>query len=205
MAQCICYYLTDSSGLVRYIGQTTRKLTKRLYEHKYSAKNRTSRHPVADWIKKHDYEVFILPMCYGIWNETEIDLIKSARDKGYNLLNVTEGGGGVLGNTFNLGRKLSEETKQKIRESVRKQIPLLRAQMLGYKHSEETKQKMRKPHKVSHTVRAAHRKINLQKAEQIITRCSNGEDRHQIAVEFGIHYSSVIRILTMKDWRKFYE
>ena len=69
-------------------------------------------------------------------NEAEIRCISKFRDDGKKLLNVTDGGDGLL------GRKHTDEEIRKITEARRKR----RSGMLGKKHSEEAKEKIRIAH-----------------------------------------------------------
>jgi GIY-YIG catalytic domain-containing protein len=80
------------------------------------------------------------------WQFWETEYIRVFRAIGFNLVNETDGGDGAsVGNKFNLGRKHSPETVEKLRSrkhstDAREKI---RMAILGRKHSSEAKEKMR--------------------------------------------------------------
>ena len=113
LINCTIYGLTSSNkpNDIRYIGQTTKTLKKRLIGHRASSKRRNS--PVACWIRKHEKignKILIHKLQVGIWNDTEEDILSICKDSGYKLLNCTDGGDGTLGHTW----KLSEKSKSNI-------------------------------------------------------------------------------------------
>lgn len=108
------YVLTDSQGEIRYVGQTTKTLSKRLQQHLKPSELAKLTHK-SKWIKsllvKNDQpEIFLLQTAF---NKVELDAmeryyIKFFRDEGYRLTNATDGGEGTL------GCKASRKTKAKM-------------------------------------------------------------------------------------------
>ena len=78
-----------------YIGQTKRKVQRRVIEHRYNAK--TKKKPVEKWIHKNGR----FNLKYSILYEgddldfNEIKFIKYYKEKGFKLYNITDGGSGV--------------------------------------------------------------------------------------------------------------
>lgn len=111
----VVYALYSSKdGEIRYIGQTTQALSKRLDSHIHPAKHALRRW-VHKWVNKNrrdGHEIRIVPLrSNAVWNETEQELIAQYRKLGAALVNHTDGGGGVL------GRKKSDEERLKISAS----------------------------------------------------------------------------------------
>lgn len=103
---------------VRYIGQTVRSVEQRLQGHKCTA-NHKCKNPVHKWMKREIDEGFeimsIVLDSDAIWHETEMAMIAKYRADGVRLLNLTDGGEGILGFTANKGIKrpyLSERNRQ---------------------------------------------------------------------------------------------
>ena len=88
----------------RYLGVTSRQTVKqRFYGHKYCAMHDNKRIlPVHKWMYKHyqnNEEILVkeIHTCdKEIWKNEEKRLIKEYRDAGYDLLNIQEGGDGVV-------------------------------------------------------------------------------------------------------------
>lgn len=149
---------------IRYIGQTTRSIARRLSQHlTYAKKRRTAVQLWIDREMKDGYEIILrVLVANAVFDKTEMHLIAEYRKSGSRLLNHTEGGGGVLGHSPNdeTRKKKSviakaywanqtdrvrwhptEEQKKKISDAkTGRPVPALR----GRKHTEETKRKMRK-------------------------------------------------------------
>lgn len=138
------YSLSSSKdGVIRYIGQTTGRLDKRLIHHHYDSKRLSTIHK-SNWIRSvvdSCYEVVISPIeTNAEWGAAEIKWIKFYRDKGVDLVNTTDGGEGVIGYvrdaawrlrrselikgrpSGNSGKKLSEEQRRKISEAQRGRV-----------------------------------------------------------------------------------
>lgn len=89
---------------IRYIGVTAKDtVQQRFYGHKYCAMHDNKRHlPVHKWMYKHyeagdDIKVTYITECdESQWEDMEKYLIKKYREEGHDLLNVDEGGRGVI-------------------------------------------------------------------------------------------------------------
>lgn len=88
---------------IRYVGVTTKLLKQRMYGHRYNAtKNEKRTQPVHKWmwsvIEKGDaVSIHFLDECdETLWEDREKYWIKYHKDLGYKLLNVQEGGAGVV-------------------------------------------------------------------------------------------------------------
>lgn len=99
------YVLSASSDEqnIRYVGVTTRSIIERFYGHKYCAKHKNKRGlPVHKWMFSHysKGETIIVKQIdkcdSNEWEDREKYWIKYYKDKGFNLLNVSEGGNGVV-------------------------------------------------------------------------------------------------------------
>jgi hypothetical protein len=124
----IVYGLTSSEdGQIRYIGQTTKPLRRRLREHITSAQ-RGGMWPIAKWIRKvirQGFEVQITPLVESaIWDESEIETITTYLAQGAKLLNATNGGKGFVGMVFteDTRRKMSEAAKRRLSAPEAKKI-----------------------------------------------------------------------------------
>jgi group I intron endonuclease len=109
---------TDRSGRV-YVGKTAKRLHQRILEHTNAAK-RGELSPRARWIKSI-LERGMMPAAVvleevldgGDWEEAERFWIASLRTLGLPLLNLTDGGEGLL------GHRRSEVTRRKIGDAQR--------------------------------------------------------------------------------------
>lgn len=99
------YTLSDDSDPenIRYVGVTTRLLKQRLYGHRYNANKKEKRaQPVHKWMwsvmeKGSTVSIHFLDECdETLWEDREKYWIKYYKDLGYDLLNVQEGGAGVI-------------------------------------------------------------------------------------------------------------
>ena len=99
------YLLKSNKSIVdiRYIGVTTKTLECRYYQHKHEAKRKADR-PVYHWWNKRiteNFQITIEPLeidFTGDWEEREKYWIRHYRQMGFNLLNVSEGGVGIITN-----------------------------------------------------------------------------------------------------------
>ena len=120
------YVLKDPDTLeVRYVGKTVDTLIGRLGQHiKESIKRKDSNQThKTNWINSI-LESKKIPIIEEVdecpWKESEaleIYYIAKYKSEGYNLVNGTEGGEGVL------GRQLEEQSLTKLRNSLRKNLP----------------------------------------------------------------------------------
>lgn len=168
---CSIYSLSSSrDGEVRYIGQTTQPLARRLCQHRNYAKRKQT--AVHKWINREQRDGFEICIRSVLENARfhldEVELIDFLRCEGLRLLNLTEGGEGTRGwhgnkgnkrpdlverNRFGKGkpngRSMSEDNKLKLKAAlVGIKRPYLAERnrltrvWLGRKHTEATKKKM---------------------------------------------------------------
>lgn len=167
------YLLIDpATNEIRYVGQTCRKLKKRLSQHVHDVSDTHK----SRWIKKlkrfgYTPLIKVVQFFENIsdkdLNNAEVYWIRHFKELGNNLTNSTDGGNGTIGyvapkevyrkvSESLKGKKKSKETKRKIAltlkgrnisEETKRKISLSskgKKRSLGRKHSEETKQKMSK-------------------------------------------------------------
>jgi len=145
----LCDPLTEE---VRYIGKTKRKAHTRLRNHITEAKRRIKLTHKANWVysllcKNLEPTMSVLEVVADgeNWEEREKWWIVFAREQGFDLTNLTDGGEGTQlfgeANGF-YGRKHSEESLRKIREALKDREPSFK----GKHHTEEAKQKNREAH-----------------------------------------------------------
>lgn len=106
------------NGEVRYIGQTTQPLNRRLVQHRNYAKLRRVT-AVHKWMVREieaGFEISIEPLIENaVLHETEMAVIAQYRSTGARLLNLTDGGEGTIGWHGNKGNKrpdLAEKNRQ---------------------------------------------------------------------------------------------
>ncbi len=162
------YVLLDKNNVVRYVGKTIKSLEHRLRLHLCDAKRENNHR--ANWIRKCLSEGYaptiqLIEEVGGDGCEKEMYWIKFFREEGLNLVNVTDGGDGIIGyrhshesrakmslaqmgNKKWLGRHHSQEYKSRMSQLLknRKFSPETRAKIsmakLGKKLPTETKSKM---------------------------------------------------------------
>lgn len=159
------YSLSSSKdGVIRYIGQTTGRLDRCLIHHHYDAKKLSAIHK-SNWIRSvinASHEVVIAPIEENAeWGTAERKWIAHYRGLGFDLVNTTDGGEGVVGyvrdqgwrdrksasmtgqTSPHKGAKLSPETRAKISASQKgrvitdEQRAKISAAMKGRKKSPE--------------------------------------------------------------------
>jgi hypothetical protein len=129
---CIIYGLASTAdGEIRYVGQTTQTVKRRLAFHVSYAKRHAASH-LDRWINKVARDGFkvnaVVLDGQAIWNITEVSVIAKFRSHGASLLNIMAGGQGSLGwkksdderrriSASKIGHAVSEETRQKIRDT----------------------------------------------------------------------------------------
>ncbi len=180
------------SGECRYVGQTVRRLSKRLYKHKYD-KRRSPSHKNSWLIQLEnkgllcDIKIELIEECdISILNDREIFWIAKLKRDGYKLTNMTEGGDcGFLGGKHTdeakrkiseagkrlKGIKRSEETRKKISDSLRGK----KGRNTGNQHSEETKKQISETKKgvVSWNAQTV---LQLDKEDNIINEWRSASD-----------------------------
>jgi hypothetical protein len=161
------------TGEIRYIGKTSMPIQTRLHSHVRAARRASGRRYVSQWIQSLDAPPTIrLLLIVRRENDAQAEcgMIALYRARGCRLTNLTDGGEGVYGykqsaelkakrslwmkgNKHSVGRKLSEEHRQKIgdasrgrRMSEEVRLKMSAAQKglgLGRKHTAEHRAKIR--------------------------------------------------------------
>jgi group I intron endonuclease len=164
MNKVIIYSLSDPvSGVVKYIGQTSKTLNERIKSHLKDANYKKNNKRIA-WInsltKKGKIPVIeiIDEVPEEDWIFWEMYWIEQFKVWGFNLKNGTKGGDGIKGYVYTeedkkkmRGRVLSDETKEKMSKAKKgKPCPWSKVygkdhHSFGVKRSEETKNKMKVP------------------------------------------------------------
>ena len=121
----VVYVKEFENGKV-YVG-ITNNFRSRMSNHKSKAFVSGSKLPVHRAMRKYTHETKIVFKSedYDEILKKEIELIQEYKDKGIDVYNLTDGGGGAV------GYKWKEEAKEKLRQAN-----------LGKKHTEETKRKV---------------------------------------------------------------
>lgn len=120
------YYLTDDSGIPRYVGKTIKPLEIRLKKH-LCDKDRTHKTNWINNVGKENIKIILIEECDELeLNNREIFYINDFKSK-YKITNGTDGGDGII------GLKHSDATKIKMSESAK-----------GRKASYETKKLLSK-------------------------------------------------------------
>lgn len=161
------YMLYNTVAKMGYIGITSRKPGKRFLEHLSVARLGQEQTYLANAMRKYGLNVFTLTVLRQVKSWDELKQLEMSAIAMYNTLkphgyNLTKGGDGNYGYVAtpetrqklsesglrfyanggvnpNLGTKLSDETKAKLREATRKQLARKGNPMQGKKHSEETR------------------------------------------------------------------
>lgn len=116
----VVYAIRSSNSLEqRYVGITTKKLSKRIYLHLWESRKESPRLPVHKWIKSINYDIQVDILAsvpagdVGSLHKLEVEYIKEAKANGYSLLNLTDGGEGTLGYSepLEIRKKRSENMK----------------------------------------------------------------------------------------------
>lgn len=108
MTKCIVYGLYSSrDDELRYIGQTTQSIARRLIQHRsYARRQQTAVHK---WFIREVHEGFDISIkelaCNAVMHVTEQALIAEHKASGARLLNLTDGGEGTIGWRGNKGNK----------------------------------------------------------------------------------------------------
>lgn len=105
---------------IRYIGQTKQSLSRRFSNHICDFRNNTKK---TNWIRKYRNDIEIILIEDGIktleeCNNREIFYIKYYRGIGYNLINLTDGGYGLV------GHKQSDEFRRNASERMKSNNPM---------------------------------------------------------------------------------
>jgi len=194
------YGLIDpESGELRYIGKSIDPKS-RLANHMREVSNCHRSH----WIqslkaKGMKPDIVIIESIRVMWPRQveEKYWIKYFRDRGFNLVNNTDGGDGVPG--------LPEETRKKISSTWKGQkhtpesVEKIKASLRGRKASDETREKMSQAHsgrtitwgeKISESLR----KLTAEDVQEILRRLQCGERVGRLAKEYGVHRTTLSKI-----------
>lgn len=95
------YALHAGDGRYRYVGLTTMPLNKRMYNHKNSSIQESPKTAVARWMKKIGWESVRVEVIDSASSESElleleVQWIAKLRAEGFDLLNLTDGGEGLM-------------------------------------------------------------------------------------------------------------
>ena len=149
---CTSYGLshTGEPARIRYVGQTSVPLRRRLKSHVNQASATMRNTPVGKWIRaarEAGHKILIHCILENAqWDVSEIAVIAGVKASGTELLNVTAGGGGHRGHI------LSAETRAKISAALKgRKKPAgfaerQRRRMLGTKASVETRKRLSEAH-----------------------------------------------------------
>jgi len=141
----IIYGLIDGDTMeLRYVGQTIGSPEDRLKAHK----RKTGNPHLDNWLRSTNTNIIVLERDPVDLDAAEMCWIHDMREQGADLINITDGGGGVLGyqhtasarkkiGLASLGRVCSLVTRAKKRTSA-----MGNKRSLGYRHTQEAKAKI---------------------------------------------------------------
>lgn len=187
------YKITNIINGCVYIGKTMRKFLQRYWEHNRSLIENChfNIHLQNAW-NKYGEDAFEFSIVETVdnddrdkINELEMCYIKIARSNG-DCYNISDGGDGLC------GFHLTEEAKRRIGEKNR-------IHMLGKKHSEETKQKMSEMRKGRYINKSSY-KLSDEQAFEIKRRLINGNKPSKVANDLNIDYRYVNNIISNNTW-----
>ena len=120
MQHCIYFLKHPSTDEIRYVGKTNNP-KRRIIQHLYTARHKTRKSHCCCWIgsllksnQKPKMQIINWFNLEDDCNNAEKLIIENFRNTGIRLTNLTDGGEGQV------GRVMSEETKNKIRETILK-------------------------------------------------------------------------------------
>jgi hypothetical protein len=156
---------TPETGEVRYVGITILERPRdRFRQHMHQANKGTKSH-LYNWIRslhvEPDFKVIAQASSYDELKQMEIATIKEMKVQGLPLTNQTEGGDGTLGFSRR-GKKSyipSQETKDRIAQTLKGQGAGENNPFYGKKHSEETRKRMSEKRKVRITTAETKEKM----------------------------------------------
>jgi ribosome-binding protein aMBF1 (putative translation factor) len=230
-SQVLIYVLLDPRNLkIRYIGKTTQPLKRRLYGHIASAKRPENTYTVVQWIRKllalelkpsiHLLEVADI----ANWANRERHWIAHGRNKGWALLNASNGGETTSGLVFsettlekmslrhrgerNVRARLTEADVYEIREEYAKGQTTLRDIGARYNVRMSNIQMIVRGHTWRHVGGTivpknfnAHQPVTMDMARAI--RCdyeAGGISQEKLAIKYSIGHSSVSKIIRGERW-----
>ena len=123
----IIYGLIDGNTLeLRYIGKTSKSTAQRLKQHK---QGHSSNLHLNRWVAINHINIIILERNPEDLDEAEIRWIREMRGQGARLLNLTDGGGGIVSPSLETRAKMSA-------------AKIGNQNSLGYKHTDAARAKM---------------------------------------------------------------
>lgn len=184
---------------VRYVGQTTRGVGRRMSEHRYAARVQPGRRPLTDWIQKHGeasirLQVLEVVESSSLLNEREIHWIATLHTFGSPGLNLNEGG------ASNQGFKHTPEVIQKMRD--REYTPEVRARMRdgARRRLERDGPPKRLPSQVTRGSRQVAAKLSEEQVGKIKARLRGGESLTALALEAGVTKGTIWKISAGRAW-----
>jgi transposase len=217
----IVYGLT-LNGEIRYVGQTVRSLYLRLKRHQNDATS-GSQLAVHRWMRKNgitEIEAVVLQECYSRQHldMAEVAWIAMLKKRGNKMLNLTEGGGGMSGFTMpessrllvsqsrlgasNPMSKLNEEKVEQIidmmmagvtQSEISAKFGISQAALTGISMGRTWKNVPRPEGFFSRPTR--RKKIADEDIVKIVERVRSGEQRRQVAQDFGVSDSLIGHIV----------
>lgn len=202
--QMLIYALKDPrTDVVHYVGQTTRGASRRNEVNKVSYLGDRKDHAVKAWVNglRGDGLRPVFSALEFLNSKDELDAaergwIRYGRSQGWPLLNLTDGGKGQL------GRKISDETRQKLRDAIERRGPEVMEKMWaanrGTHHTDEHKAKIGAALKGKPLAEETKKKISIanskprgpmsQERRDAISRGSKGKKKspeHAAAISAG--------------------
>jgi hypothetical protein len=208
------YKLTDPRcGSIRYIGKTNSELSDRLKVHIHQSKIAKKPTHKEAWIKQllslglRPISELVCLVSEDDWREEEVMQIKTHREQGHKLTNLTDGGdgAGALKHSEEFKASLSERMKGNKYGEGRKWTPEQREKMKNRKvwnkgkkgtvrHTEQHKEKMSKIMSDNHPMA----KLTVEDVFSIVRRYESGQGANALAIEYGVTYSHLIKVATKK-------
>lgn len=196
----VIYGLHLGDHRYRYVGVTTRPKV-RLWEHKNP--NRNPQVPVSKWIRKHGPNNVLMEILDTFSSITEAlfwepEYISKLKLEGFHLLNLTNGGEGMVGWTPN------EETREKMRRNNSGSGN----PNYGKKMPEHLKIKFRdaqtgvpRPEAVKQKIIMTKRLVSPLSDSDIRFIRNSNKTLNQLAIDYGIGRNSIWRIKNRLTWK----
>ena len=135
---------SSEDDIIRYIGQTKNSVTSRVREHLREAFLKECFHyRKSKWIRKvlsKGFQVqFIVLKENAIWNVDEVRITERHRKEGFDLTNLTDGGGGILNPSSETRKRIGKSSLGRVWSNESK--ARLSRLYLGKKRSKESAEK----------------------------------------------------------------
>jgi hypothetical protein len=194
---CIIYGLVSSeNGLIRYVGQTTVNIERRVRQHiKNSLRVKATTHKDA-WIKKVIRDGFSIEYTIlqenAIWNIDEVKWISKLKSDGFCLVNSTSGGEGSLNAPKELRERISLSVK-KIWECP-KHREKMRVARSGIPWSRSRRDAFNATPKEELSARGAKGRVNMDKSRRSELSSIAGkvswDKKRKLGIDRGEHVNS---------------